>query len=65
MANAPLLGTGRQPKATDLPLKKSRKYFAEGLDRFLEGEVICPSGCSSSPSAAVRRKFRAAEPSKG
>jgi hypothetical protein len=38
----PSFEAGRTTKATDLPRKKSRKYFEKGLDRF---QVICPAGC--------------------
>jgi hypothetical protein len=43
-ASAPLLGTGRRPKATDLPSEGSGKFSREGLDRFSVAKVICPSG---------------------
>jgi hypothetical protein len=33
MANAPLSGTGRTAKATDLPEKKSGNFLAARLDR--------------------------------
>jgi hypothetical protein len=40
----PSCGTGRNSKATDLPMKGSGIFLRERLDRFLSREVICPSG---------------------
>jgi len=46
----PSFEAGRPAKATDLRPKESRKYFAQGLDRF---QVICPSGRREQGAAVI------------
>jgi hypothetical protein len=51
----PSFEAGRPLKATDLPPKKSRKYFTRGLDRIFVNEVICPSGQFAAAKSILSR----------